>query len=70
MKGWVTADPLEVIEIVSRFGRLRVLDDKDLVIEFEKTEDLQNLQRALSQVFGGEVDVEEIVKASPPQKKG
>jgi hypothetical protein len=70
MKGWVTADPLKAIEVVHRFGRLKVLDDKDLVIEFEKTEDLQNLQRALSEVFGGEVDVEEITKASPPHKKG
>ena len=70
MKGWVTADPLKAIEVVDRFGRLKVLDDKDLVIEFEKAEDLRNLQRALSEAFGGEVDVEEIVKASPPQKKG
>ena len=70
MKGWVTADPLKAIEVVDRFGRLKVLDDKDLVIEFETAEDLRNLQRALSEAFGGEVDVEEIVKASPPQKKG
>ncbi len=70
MKGWVTADPLKAIEVVDRFGRLKVLDDKDLVIEFEKKEDLQNLQKALSETFGGEVDVEEIVKTSPPQKKG
>ena len=70
MKGWVTADPLKAIEVVDRFGRLKVLDDKDLVIEFEKTEDLQDLQRALSEVFGGEVDVEEITKASPLHKKG
>jgi len=66
MKGWVTADPSRAIEVVNRFGRLKVLDDKDLVIEFEKTEDFQNLQRALNEVFGGEVDVEEIAKASPP----
>ena len=70
MKGWVTADPLKAIEVVDRFGRLKVLDDKDLVIEFETAEDLRNLQGALSEAFGGEVDVEEIVKASPPQKKG
>jgi len=70
MKGWVTADPLKAIEVVDRFGRLKVLDDKDLVIEFEKAEDLRNLQRALSEAFGGEVDVEEIAKASPLQKKG
>jgi hypothetical protein len=70
MKGWVTVDPLRVVEVVNRFGRLRVLDDKDLVIEFEKAEDLQNLQRTLSEAFGGEVDVEEITKASPSHRKG
>jgi hypothetical protein len=70
MKGWVTVDPSKTVDIVNRFGRLKVLDDKDLVIEFEKAEDLQNLQRALSEVFGGEVDVEEITKASPHRKKG
>jgi hypothetical protein len=70
MKGWVTVDPLKAVEVVNRFGRLRVLDDKDLVIEFEKAEDLQNLQRALSETFGGEVDAEEITKTSPPHRKG
>ncbi len=70
MKGWVTVDPLKAVEVVNRFGRLRVLDDKDLVIEFEKAEDLRNLQGALSEAFGGEVDVEEIAKASPPHRKG
>ncbi|HSB04397.1 MAG TPA: hypothetical protein VLK23_04325, partial [Thermodesulfobacteriota bacterium] len=44
MKGWVTVDPLKVIEIVNRSGRLKVLDDRELVIEFEKMEDFENLQ--------------------------
>jgi hypothetical protein len=55
MKGWITADPAKVIEIVNRFGRLKVLDDKELVIEFEKMENLQNLQKAL-QNFWKEVE--------------
>jgi hypothetical protein len=62
MKGWVTADPLQVIETVNRFGRLKVLDDRELVVEGEKTEDFQNLQKALNEAFGQEVDVELIVK--------
>jgi hypothetical protein len=62
MKGWITADPAKVIEIVNRFGRLKVLDDKELVIEFEKTEDSQNLQKALQENFGTEVEVELIRK--------
>jgi hypothetical protein len=62
MKGWVTADPSKVIEIVNRSGRLKVLDDRELVIEFERKEDVQNLQKALEEAFGKEVDVEILVK--------
>lgn len=62
MKGWVTVDPSKVIEIVNRFGRLKTLDDRELVIEFEKKEDFQNLQEALQEIFGGEVDAELIPK--------
>ncbi|MGQ9647924.1 MAG: hypothetical protein ACUVWO_15475 [Thermodesulfobacteriota bacterium] len=62
MKGWITADPSQVIEVVNRFGRLKVLDDKELVIETEKLEDFQNLQKALQEAFGNEVDAELIRK--------
>ncbi len=58
MKGWVTVDPNQAIEIVNRFGRLKVLDDRELVIEFEKMEDFQGLEKALGEVFGGEVNIE------------
>ena len=64
MKGWVTVDPYKVIEVVNRLGRLKVLDDRDLVIEFEKKEDLQNLQKALAESFGDQVDAEPISKAA------
>jgi len=62
MKGWVTVDPSKTIEVVNRFGRLKVLDDRELVIEFEKMEDLQNLQETLQKTFGGEVEAELIPK--------
>ena len=62
MKGWVTVDPQKVIEIVRRFGRLKVLDDTELVIETEKSVDFQDLQKALSEAFGKEVDAEQISK--------
>ena len=64
MKGWVTVDPSRVIEVVRRFGRLKVLDDRELVIEVEKMEDLQNLERALKDAFGDEVNAEAITKKS------
>jgi hypothetical protein len=62
MKGWVTADPLQVIEVVRQFGRLKVLDDRELVVELERMEDFQKLERALAEAFEGEVDVETIPK--------
>ena len=62
MKGWITVDPKEVIEVVNQYGRLKVLDDRDLVVEAEKAEDLQKLQKAVVESFRGEVDVEILSK--------
>jgi hypothetical protein len=62
MKGWITVDPNEVIEIVNQYGRLKVLDDRELVVEGEKIEDIQKLQKAIQETFGDEVDVEVIQK--------
>jgi len=64
MKGWVTVDPAKVIDVVNRFGRLKVLDDKELVVEVEKKENLHNLETALVEAFGNEMNVEEIVKST------
>jgi hypothetical protein len=58
MKGWITVDPKEVIDVVNRYGRLKVLDDRELVVEVEKAEDLQKLQKAVEETFRGEMDVE------------
>ena len=58
MKGWVTVDPIQAIDVVSRFGRLKVLDDRELVIETEGMEEFEGLQKALLEAFGGEVDAE------------
>lgn len=62
MKGWVTVDPSKAIEIVRRFGRLKVLDDRELAVEFEEMEDFQNLQKALGEAFGNEMEAELISK--------
>ncbi len=62
MKGWVTVDPQKTIEVVQRYGRLKVLDDRELVVEVEKMEDLENLQKSLDEFFGGEVNAEWIKK--------
>jgi hypothetical protein len=58
MKGWVTVDPEEAIEVVSRWGRLRVLDDTDLVVECRTPGDFEALREELAKRFQGEVDLE------------
>ena len=62
MKGWITVDPNKVIEVVNQYGRLKVLDDRELVVEMENREDLENFQKALQKAFGSEVDAEAITK--------
>jgi hypothetical protein len=62
MKGWITVDPNEVIEVVDQYGRLKVLDERELVVEVGKMEDIQKLQKAVQETFGGEVDIEAISK--------
>ncbi len=58
MKGWVTSDPAGVIEVVKRYGRLKVLDDRELVVELEDQNGFDELRRALAETFAGEVDLE------------
>jgi len=58
MKGWITVDPSRVIEVVREFGRLKVLDDRELVIEMEDLKKFDELQKALHDVFGDELDIE------------
>jgi hypothetical protein len=41
---------------------LKVLDEKELVVEVEKMEDFQKLERALFETFEGEVDAEQMLK--------
>lgn len=58
MKGWITVDPAKVIEVVNEFGRLKVLDDRELVIEMEDNTRFDSLKKKLFSTFGNEVDVE------------
>jgi hypothetical protein len=62
MKGWITVDPRKVIEVVNRYGRLKVLDERELVVELDRAEDVQKLQKTLQETFEGEVDVEALSK--------
>ena len=62
MKGWVTVDPLKVIDTVRRHGRLKVLDDRDLFVEMETVDNFERLQKDLSETFGQEMNVDLVTK--------
>ncbi len=62
MKGWVTTDPVMVIEVVKKYAKLKVLDDSEFVIEIEAQEDIPKLEKDLLDNFGSEVDIEVIKK--------
>jgi len=60
MKGWVTTDVKEVIQVVKKFGLLKVLDERDLVVEIESEEAYGKLQEDLAVHFGDQVAMERI----------
>lgn len=60
MKGWVTTDVKEVIQAVKKFGLLKVLDERDLVVEAESEKEFKNLQEELAAHFGDQVWLEKI----------
>jgi len=62
MKGWITVDTNKVIEIVNKYGRLKVLDDRELVIEMEEKASFEELKKSIDEAFGDQVDVELIPK--------
>jgi hypothetical protein len=62
MKGWVTADVGRVTEIIRQHGKLKILDDYDLVVETRDKPDLEALSLKLSEAFDEEVWLEPIAK--------
>lgn len=62
MKGWITTDPYKVIEVIKKFAVLKVLDDRELVVEMEDSETFDKLQQALAENFGDQANLELIQK--------
>jgi hypothetical protein len=60
MKGWVTADVKEVVDVVKKHGFLKVLDDRDLVVELDTEKDYDNLARELEAKFGDQMNLEKV----------
>jgi hypothetical protein len=62
MKGWFTVDVHLAIEIIQRYGKLKVLDGYDLVVETRSQSELDALSKKLAEAFGQEAWLEPIVK--------
>ncbi|MCP4578049.1 MAG: hypothetical protein GY846_17380 [Deltaproteobacteria bacterium] len=60
MKGWVTVDVKKAIQIVKKRGRLKVLDDRELVLELESEEDFEALSGELAETFGDQLNMERL----------
>jgi len=58
MKGWVTVDVKKAIEIVKKYGLLKVLDERELVVEVETQQAFDALSEELSKAFGDQLDLE------------
>ena len=58
MKGWITVNPLKVIEVIGELGSLKVLDDRELVVEVEDRKIFDKLKKNLFSTFGDQIDVE------------
>jgi len=58
MQGWVTVDVKEVIETIKKYGHLKVLDERDLVVEVENEGDYVKLNDELLERFGDQLNLE------------
>lgn len=58
MKGWITVDPGQAVDLVRKHGFLKVLDEEELVVEFEEDTAFEALERDLRENFGDQVDLE------------
>lgn len=60
MKGWVTADVKKVVEVINRHGYLKVLDDRDLVVEVETEDHYERLNKQILETFHDQLDLERL----------
>jgi len=60
MKGWVTVEVGQVERVISARGRIKLLDDRELVVECESEADFEALVQDLAQAFGDQVSLERL----------
>ncbi|MCA1962291.1 MAG: hypothetical protein LDL33_16055 [Desulfomonile sp.] len=62
MKGWITIDPKQAVEVFQRHGRLKCFETGELVVEVEDEEALAALQADLTAAFRDQCHLEPIPK--------
>jgi hypothetical protein len=62
MKGWFTVDVKLAIDIIKQHGKLKLLDEYDLVVETEGERALTALAEKLAATFGEEMGLERLAK--------
>lgn len=62
MQGWFTVDVHAAIDIIQQHGKLKVLDDCDLVVETSGPSELKALSQKLTETFAGETWLEPVAK--------
>ena len=60
MKGWVTVEVKKVVEIINRYGYLKVLDERDLVVDVETEEDYEKLNKEFEKEFKDQLNLERV----------
>ena len=60
MKGWVTVEVGKVEDILAARGRLKILDDRELVVEFEQEADFEAAEADLGDEFADQVSLERL----------
>ncbi len=60
MKGWVTVNVKKVVEIVKKYGRLKVLDERDLFVEVDTEKDYEKLEGEILENFKDQLNLDRI----------
>ncbi|TET86131.1 MAG: hypothetical protein E3J46_08550 [Desulfobacteraceae bacterium] len=60
MKGWVTVEVKKAVEVINRYGYLKVLDEQDLVVDVETEEDYDKLNKELEKEFKDQLNLERV----------
>ncbi len=60
MKGWVTVEVKKAVEVINRYGYLKVLDERDLVVDVETEEDYEKLNKKIEKEFKDQLNLERV----------